>query len=45
MTWPSADAIRDASDLHAERCDEAIGELYADRDDWPEDFAPDWSEL
>ena len=37
--------LRDASDLHAERCDDAIGELCADRDDWPEDFVPDWSEL
>lgn len=35
----------DASDQAAERCDDAIDEIVADRDDWDEDEVPTWDEL
>jgi hypothetical protein len=35
--WTHADVTRDASDQTAQWADDAIGELYAGRDEWPED--------
>jgi hypothetical protein len=35
----------DASDIRAEAADDAIGEIYADRDEWAEDDTPTRAEL
>ena len=43
--WSRTDAIRDASDLTAEAADDALGELFAGRDEWDEEFVPGWEEL
>lgn len=34
----------DASDLRAEACDDAVAELYRDRDSWVEEEVPGWDE-
>jgi hypothetical protein len=43
--WTPADATRDASDQSAQRADDALGELYAGRDEWPFDDRPTKAEL
>jgi hypothetical protein len=43
--WTPADATRDASDQSAQRADDALGELYAGRDEWAEDEWVGWDEL
>jgi hypothetical protein len=44
--WTPADVTRDASDQTAQWADDALGELYAGRDEWPFDDLPDpWADL
>jgi hypothetical protein len=42
---PRWNATRDASDLRGQAADDAVAEMYADRDDWPEDEWVGWDEL
>jgi hypothetical protein len=43
--WTAADYRRDASDLRAEAADDALGEIYAGRDEWADDELPTKAEL
>jgi hypothetical protein len=38
-------ATRDASDLRGQATDDAVGDLYADRDEWPFDDRPTLAEV